>query len=74
MKTTKAKQVGCRSKIQDDGVPWRCDRPQGHNGRHQVHFPNSGSVLKSWAKKSARPDRPATPQAPSLPEWEGFDR
>ncbi|WP_280232292.1 hypothetical protein [Nocardia cyriacigeorgica] len=65
MSTNKAKPAVCRSKVHDNGIPWRCDRQQGHRGQHQVHFPDSRSVLKSWANKAT---------TPSLPEWEGFDR
>jgi hypothetical protein len=72
MKTAKTKQAGCRSRIHDDGVPWQCDRPQGHSGRHQVHFPSSRAVLKSWPAPQRTPSLPE--QTPNLPEWEGFSR
>jgi hypothetical protein len=49
--TKTRKSAVCRSRTNDHhGIPWRCDRPQGHTGKHQTHFPHSRTVLKSWAR------------------------
>lgn len=45
------KMTICRSKTHDAGMRWDCDRPQGHSGPHQVHYPRSRVVLKTWPRK-----------------------
>ncbi|MFE4459259.1 hypothetical protein ACFROC_18045 [Nocardia tengchongensis] len=51
MTTTKTTTATCRATTTAHGVRMQCDRPQGHPGQHQIHFPRSRVVLTSWARK-----------------------